>query len=129
MTNEVTVNLGVLFQQKIKEQPIRAVKTRQIKSKKVKRNNRESGILGVSKVHSNNYAQGYSFVLKYINDENQSRIIQKGTLKELYVYAQSKGLDFVVNDKKKARMFIDKNTKTNDDYKFLFYSIIMHENQ
>ena len=126
MTNEVTVNLGELFSQKIKEQPLRRVKTKKIK---VKKNFKESGILGVSKMHSANYSQGYSFVLKYINEQNRQQIIQKKTLKELYVYAQSKGLDFVVSDKKKARLFIDKNTKTDDDYRFLFYNIIMQENQ
>lgn len=125
MTHEAKVNLGELFNQKIKQQPINSVKTRKIHQGNGKNKYGQSGIIGVAKVDSPNYSQGYFFVLKYRNDENRYQFIQKKSLKELYEYAQSKGLDFIVDDKKKARSFIDKNSKSDDEYKFLFYNIIL----
>ena len=127
MTHEAKVNLGELFNQKIKQQSIKPTKPKKIQIENGKKKYGQSGIIGVSKVDSPNYSQGYFFVLKYRNEKNRYQFIQKKSLKELYEYAQSKGLDFIVDDKKKARSFIDKNSETDDEYKFLFYNIIMHE--
>ena len=74
MTHEAKVNLGELFNQKIKQQPINSVKTRKIHQGNGKKKYGQSGIIGVAKVDSPNYSQGYFFVLKYRNDEKINKI-------------------------------------------------------
>ena len=90
MTHEAKVNLGELFNQKIKQQSIKPTKPKKIQIENGKKKYGQSGIIGVSKVDSPNYSQGYFFVLKYRNEKNRYQFIQKKSLKELYEYAQSK---------------------------------------
>ena len=113
-----TINLGELFRQKLKGQPVTMSKKRARKQKaKRKVKERLSGIEGITKVRNGDYKNGYFFRYHYFDDNNKKKSMQSITLKKLYDKMQDKGIDFTIQDKKRARMFVYDNCKK-EDYDF-----------
>lgn len=113
MTCEVKKNLGELFREAIKNQPIQPIKNRRNLSVYKK-----SGIFGVSKVKNTNYKQGFMYSFKFIDKETgkQKRRYSKD-LKTLYIKITEQGHQFNVWDRKQARSFFQTNCNV-DDYNF-----------
>lgn len=99
MTEE-TVNLGVLFREKIKGQPY--------KKPQKKYKSEKSGMKGILMSPRRTYKQGYCFVYIYYDENHKQKRIARKTLKDLYNTIKDIGGEIIVTDIKKARNFIDK---------------------
>ena len=120
-----TVNLGDLFKQKIKQQPVQpskhAIKQREKNEKKYRR----SGIYRVAKVYNTAYKQGYFYSFTYIDEKGARRTLSSTKLIDLYKKCLNRGDNFIVTNAQKARAFIDENTDNDEDFRFIFDNVIM----
>lgn len=121
MTEE-TINLGELFRQKLKGQKV--VPSPKAKKRKESTRYGESGIRMVAKRQHNGYPKGYCFRLQYKDENGRTKHLYRKTLMKLYEDAREINQKFIVGDVKKARDFIDENTKNNEDCNYLLNEII-----
>ena len=127
---ERTENLGDLFKKAFKGQSVKpsphAVKNG------VRRNGvdkRGTGILGLSRVKTSAYRQGYFFKFAYRGDDGKRHTMQSKNLLTLYHKVLDTGNDFIVSDIKKARSFLNKYCDDDSDYKILFAKITSGKNE
>ena len=112
MTYEVK-NLGELFREAIKNQPVKPIKNRRNLSV-----HRKSGIYGLTKVRNSNYKQKFVFSFRFFDKESSKyKRTYSQDLKTLYTKIVKQGYCFDVWDKKQARSFLQSNCNA-DDYKF-----------
>lgn len=120
-----TKNLGELFKEAIKGQSTNRQKNPiRNPDKSYKRGYRESGIRRVNKVKSSTYKQGYYFRYTHKRGKGQ-KTIQSKSVKALYDKMQDKGYEFIIDDIKRARSFLDQNCNS-EDYKF-FMNNVLHQ--
>lgn len=115
MTEAETKNLGELFREKLRDQWY---------TKPVKKRNRvrreESGIVGVSKKYTHDYAQGYCFEYKYTMQNQKTKYLYRKNLIDLYeLIVNQLHNELIINDKKKAQSFIYKYANNDEEYKTL----------
>lgn len=120
MTETETRNLGELFREKLRDQWY---------TKPVKKRNRarreESGIFGISKKYTHDYAQGYCFEYVYISENQKRKYLYRKNLIDLYeLIVNQLHNELIINDKKKARNFIEKYVNNTEEYKILFNKIL-----
>ena len=126
---ERTENLGDLFKKAFEGQPVKP-SPRAVKNG-VRRNGvdkRGTGILGLSRVRSSGYKQGYFFKFTFKDENGKKRTMQSKDLLTLYNKILDTGNNFIVIDIKKARSFLNKYCNTHD-FKILFAAIIGVENE
>ena len=114
---EETKNLGELFREALKGQPVKKTKIKKrVKAEKGYGRNkfRKSGIFGVSEGKKSSYGGARAFRYSYIRENGKSSSMQRKTLVLLYQAMQEKGFEFRVMDKTKARSFINKHCNTKD---------------
>lgn len=125
-----TRNLGDLFREKLKGQSIdyshrdtMAFKEK-IDARKKKGNNQttrkqiqkvqgDSGIKNIAKIRSFDYKQGFYFKFTF-SKASKKQSVQSKTLLQLYNKVIDLGYDFIIADKKKARLFIKNNCNDKD---------------
>lgn len=120
MTEAETKNLSELFREKLRDQWY---------TKPVKKRNRvrreESGIVGVSKKYTHDYAQGYCFEYKYRTQNQKTKYLYRKNLIDLYeLIVNQLHNELIINDKNKARNFIEKYVNNTEEYKILFNKIL-----
>ena len=120
MTETETRNLGELFREKLRDQwYTKPVKKRNIAHRE------ESGILGISKKYTHDYAQGYCFEYVYISENQKRKYLYRKNLIDLYeLIVNQLHNELIINDKKKARSFIKKYANNTEEYKTLFNKIL-----
>lgn len=124
MTEAQTRNLGEIFREKLREQWYTKTTNNHNKRKR-----EASGMAGIFKTQNPDYRQGYAFEYIYLPDDGgKKKYLYRRSLIDLYNTITIKlGREIFVEDKNKARKFINKYTKNKDEYKTLFNNIIMKE--
>ena len=124
MTEAQTRNLGEIFREKLREQWYTKTTNNHNKRKR-----EASGMAGIFKTQNPDYRQGYAFEYIYLPDDGgKKKYLYRRSLIDLYNTITIKlGREIFVEDKNKARKFINKYTKNRDEYKTLFNNIIMKE--
>lgn len=112
-----TKNLGELFREAIKGQPVKRTEIKK-KTKAEKgyggNRTRKSGIFGVSQGKKNSYNGSRVFRYSYIKENGKSTSMQRKSLILLYEAMKEKGFEFRIMDETKARSFIRKHCDTED---------------
>lgn len=124
-----TKNLGELFREAKKGQPVDTSHRKNVKQTKEKkkynyaRGFRKSGIFGVSKVKgwSTNVLHCYKY--SYTKEDGRKTSLQRKKLIDLYEAVREKGHDFYVTDMKKARNFVDNNCESNEEYNYIMNNV------
>ncbi len=124
MTEVQTRNLGEIFREKLREQWYTKTTNNHNKRKR-----EASGMAGIFKTQNPDYRQGYAFEYIYLPDDGgKKKYLYRRSLIDLYDTITIKlGREIFVEDKNKARNFINKYAKNKNEYKTLFNKIIMKE--
>ena len=115
-----TRNLGELFREKLKGQTTHRQKNPNRLKGNYKKGFKISGIRKVAKVTSANYKQGFYYKFTYIDeDTGKQKTMQSTSVRSLHTKMNEQGFDFVIDDIKRARSFLD-NECNKEDFVYFF---------